>query len=102
MEGDFPDGHRVDWPRLVHALKSGAVGRKSSPTGRRLRRAARQLDSAIARRDALIVVMRSEGASLRDIAEAAKLTHTGVRHILRAAAQQSHGQGTAKAAKKMS
>lgn len=37
------------------------------------------------------MVMRSEGASLRDIAEAAKLTHTGVRRILKAAGQHSHG-----------
>lgn len=67
------------------------MGFKASPTGRRLRRAARQLATAIARRDDLIVVMRSEGASLRDIAEAAKLTHTGVRRILKAAGQHSHG-----------
>ena len=44
--------------------------------------------------------MRAEGASLRDIAEAAMLTHTGVRRILKAAAQHTHGQGVAKAPKK--
>lgn len=75
------------------------MGFKSSPTGRRLRRAARQLATAIARRDALIVVMRAEGASLRDIAEAAKLTHTGVRRILKAAAQHNHDQGLNKTPK---
>lgn len=76
------------------------MGHKSSPTGRRLRRAARQVGTAIARRDGLIVVMRIEGASLRDIAEVAMLTHTGVRRILKAAAQHSHGQGVAKVPKK--
>lgn len=55
-----------------------------SPTGRAVRRAALTVDSATKRRDALICQMRGEGASLREIAYAARLTHPGVMRILRA------------------
>jgi hypothetical protein len=40
--------------------------------------------AATTRRDDLIVAMRAEGASLRQIAAAAQLTHPGVLRILRA------------------
>jgi hypothetical protein len=46
------------------------------------RRAARQLEAATARRDEGMRAMRAEGATYRQIAEAARLTHTGVRRIL--------------------
>jgi hypothetical protein len=40
--------------------------------------------AALARRDAAVVAMREEGASLRQIAAEADLTHPGVLRILRA------------------
>jgi hypothetical protein len=55
-----------------------------TPAGRRLRRAAQAAAAAKERRDDLIVAMRAEGASLRDIAEAAQMTHPSVLRILRA------------------
>jgi hypothetical protein len=55
-----------------------------TPAGRRLRRAAQAAAAAKAKRDDLIVEMRAEGASLRDIGEAAQLTHPGILRILRA------------------
>jgi lambda repressor-like predicted transcriptional regulator len=48
----------------------------------RVRRAASDIERATARRDAAIAEMRDEGASLRDIASAAGLTHPGVAKIL--------------------
>lgn len=52
-------------------------------TAARVRRAARDLDAATARRDAAMAAMRDEGASLRQIADAAGLTHVGVLKALR-------------------
>jgi lambda repressor-like predicted transcriptional regulator len=51
-------------------------------TERRLASAVVQLQHSIASRDALIVAMRSEGASLREIAVVAQLTPEGVRKVL--------------------
>lgn len=44
---------------------------------------ARRAREATARRDALIVQMRGEGAPLRTIAEAANLSHTAIAKILK-------------------
>jgi hypothetical protein len=54
----------------------------SLPAPARVRRAARQIVDATGRRDQAMRDMRAEGATLREIAEAAGLTHTGVRKIL--------------------
>lgn len=51
-------------------------------TARLLASQARKAREATARRDALIRQMRAEGASLREIAQAAGLTHTGIARIL--------------------
>jgi hypothetical protein len=55
-----------------------------TPAGRRVRRAAQAATAAKSKRDDLICEMRAEGASLRDIAEAAQMTHPSVLRILRA------------------
>jgi DNA-binding CsgD family transcriptional regulator len=55
-----------------------------SPAARELRSATRAMAAALARRDAAVVAMRKEGASLRQIAAEAGLTHPGVLRILRA------------------
>lgn len=51
-------------------------------TAQQLASQAHKAREATARRDALIRAMRSEGATLRAIAEAAGLTHTAVAKIL--------------------
>jgi len=48
----------------------------------RVRAARRQIAEATARRDQAMRDMRAEGATLREIADEAGLTHTGVRKIL--------------------
>ena len=55
----------------------------STTTAQQLAKTSRTLREALARRDALIFQMRSEGASTREIATAADLTHAGVLHILK-------------------
>lgn len=54
----------------------------TSSTASQLASWARKAREATARRDTLIRDMRSEGASLRAIAEAAGLTHTAVAKIV--------------------
>jgi lambda repressor-like predicted transcriptional regulator len=54
----------------------------SRTTAWQLAAAARNLHAAVARRDRLIIQMRAEGASLREIATAADLSHTAVAKIL--------------------
>lgn len=48
-----------------------------------LARASRTVREATARRDSLIRQLHDEGASLRQIAEAAGLSHTAIAKILR-------------------
>jgi len=51
--------------------------------GHDVTRWANAAEDAIARRDEAIVSMRADGASLREIAEAAGLSHGGVAKIIR-------------------
>lgn len=51
-------------------------------TGQQLASQARKAREATLRRDELIRQMKTEGASLRTIAEAAGLTHTAIAKIL--------------------
>jgi DNA-binding CsgD family transcriptional regulator len=51
----------------------------------RVQRAAAQVAASLQRRDAAILEWWIDGASLRDIAEAAGLSHTEVRRILQRA-----------------
>lgn len=51
-------------------------------TAEKLRRAAGKIGTWTDKRDALIVQARSEGGTLREIAEMAGLTHPGVAKIL--------------------
>lgn len=51
-------------------------------TAQQLASQARKAREATARRDALIVQMRAEGAALRTIAEAASLSHTAIAKVL--------------------
>lgn len=51
-------------------------------TAKALARVARQLHADKTERDRLIVQMRSEGGTLREIAEVAGVTHAGVQRIV--------------------
>lgn len=51
-------------------------------TVERLRKSETQADILTAERNRLIVQMREEGATLREIAEAASMTHAGVSKIV--------------------
>ena len=53
-----------------------------SPAEQALARASRTWREATARRDALIVQLRADGLSLRQIAPLAGMTHMGVKKIL--------------------
>jgi hypothetical protein len=72
-------------PPVPAPASAGAGARPGvSPAARELRSATRAMAAALARRDAAVVAMRQEGASLREIAAEADLTHPGVLRILRA------------------
>jgi len=49
----------------------------------RVRRAARALDHALTRRDEAVMAAVEAGSSLRAVADAAQLTHPGVRALVR-------------------
>jgi hypothetical protein len=51
-------------------------------TSEQLRQAAASVDMAIELRNALVLAMRNEGATLREIAKAASLSPQGVKKIL--------------------
>ena len=53
-----------------------------TPEWRAVQHWSRKAREATAKRDKAIVAMRASGATLRDIAEAAELTHPGVIRIL--------------------
>ena len=56
---------------------------QQSPAERKVRREADKARKAIEARDAAICEMRDAGATLRAIAEAAGITHSGVARILK-------------------
>ena len=67
-------GMATEFPRSLDDMPPTAAAR--------VRAARRQIAEATARRDQAMRDMRAEGATLREIADEAGLTHTGVRKIL--------------------